>query len=432
MTLKELLEKKAALVNQARGIMDNAEKEKRELSEDEQRQVDEIMADVNKFRDDIDKQEDILRRKEWLTKEVEDLDTTRGRQTDLQRADKAQDKQSEKRTFRMRNGQDLILEGPRATRDYEANFRSYLMEGERTPVEIRTTLQQDSDTKGGFLVPELFAAELLMDLDNLLWMRQLCTKQTLRNGQSIGRPSLDTDVDDPEWTSELGTGSEDTSMAFGKREMKSYPLAKRIKVSRTLIRNSPISVEQLIRQRFAFKFGAVQENAYLNGTGANQPLGVFTASSNGISTSRDVSSGNTTTEIRMDGLKRAVYTITMQYRRNLAWIFHRTGVQQVSLLKDGNGRYLWQDSTQVGQPDRLLTYPVYESEYAPSTFTASQYVGLLGNFAYYWVLDALDMEIQTLVELYAATNELGYIARYEGDGAPIDQNAFARVKLAAS
>ncbi len=431
MTLKELLEKKATLVNQARGILDTAEKEQREPTDEEQRQVDAIMADVGKVREDITKQENALRRKEWLAKEVEDLDATRGRTTP-ERSDKSEGKQPEKRTFKMRNGLDLILEGPRATRDYEANFRSYLMEGERTPLEVRATLQQDADTKGGYLVPELFAAELITDLDNLLFMRQLCTKLTLRNGQSIGKPSLDTDTDDPTWTAELATGSEDSGMAFGKREMKSYPLAKRIKVSRTLLRNSPISIEQLIRQRFAFKFGAVQENAYLNGTGANQPLGVFTASDNGISTTRDVSTGNTTTEIRMDALKRAIYTIKGQYRRNLSWLFHRTGVLQVSLLKDGNGRYLWQDSTQVGQPDRLLNYPVYESEYAPSTFAASQYVGILGNFQYYWILDALDMEIQTLVELYAATNEIGYIARFEGDGAPIDQNAFVRIKLAAS
>ena len=41
------------------------------------------------------------------------------------------------------------------------------------------------------------------------------------------------------------------------------------------------------------------------------------------------------------------------------------------------------------------------SEWAPSTFTTGQYVGLLGDFRHYWIADALSMQIQRLNELYA-------------------------------
>ena len=70
------------------------------------------------------------------------------------------------------------------------------------------------------------------------------------------------------------------------------------------------------------------------------------------------------------------------------------------------------------------------SEWAPSTFTTGQYVGLLGDFKHYWIADALSMQIQRLNELYAETNQDGFIARYEGDGAPALAEAFARVALA--
>ena len=71
------------------------------------------------------------------------------------------------------------------------------------------------------------------------------------------------------------------------------------------------------------------------------------------------------------------------------------------------------------------------SEFAPNTFTAGQYVGIIGDFSYYYIVDALDMQLLRLNELYAETNQIGYIARKEGDGMPVLKNAFARVQLAS-
>ena len=44
--------------------------------------------------------------------------------------------------------------------------------------------------------------------------------------------------------------------------------------------------------------------------------------------------------------------------------------------------------------------------------------------------DALSMQVQRLNELYAETNQVGFIGRLETDGAPVLEEAFARVKLA--
>ena len=70
------------------------------------------------------------------------------------------------------------------------------------------------------------------------------------------------------------------------------------------------------------------------------------------------------------------------------------------------------------------------SEYVPNTFTSGQYVGILGDFSYYWIADAFDMTIQRLTELYAETNQMGLITRWSTDAMPVLENAFARVKLA--
>jgi HK97 family phage major capsid protein len=272
---------------------------------------------------------------------------------------------------------------------------------------------------------------LIIGLDEAVYVRQISTVLPLTSAESVGVPTLDTDPDDPTWTSELSIGNEDTSMATGKRNLHPHPLAMLLKVSKTLLRRSAIPAEQLVRDRLTFKFSVAQEKGFLTGHGAVQPLGVFTASANGISTGRDVSTDNTTTAITADGLINAKYSLASQYlmSANLRWIFHRTAVRNIRKLKDGNGQYLWQAGL-GGTPDSILEVPYIMSEYAPSTFTTGQYVGIIGDFRWYWIAESLRFELQRLDELYAATNQVGFIGRLEADGMPVLEEAFARVKLA--
>lgn len=290
-------------------------------------------------------------------------------------------------------------------------------------------VQMDSDVLGGNLVaPQEFVADVIQAVDNVLFFRGLATVSTLIGAHSVGRPSLDTDPDDADWTSELQTGNEDSAMRFGKRELTPHPLAKRIKLSRKLIRNAS-NAESLVRDRLAYKLAVPQESSFMTGDGAQKPLGVFTASADGISTGRDVSTGNLSTSMTFDGLKEAKWTLKQQYWNEAQWIFHRDGGKQIDKLKDGNGQYIWQPSVVVGQPDRVLNLPVNFSEYAPNTYTSGLYAGILGAFRHYWVVESLLMDVQTLFELYAATNQIGIIVRAELDGMPVLEEAFVRVKL---
>ena len=166
-------------------------------------------------------------------------------------------------------------------------------------------------------------------------------------------------------------------MSFGKRQLTPHPLAKRIKVSQQLLRQALIGPEGLIIDRLGYKFAAAQESAFMIGSGVGRPLGVFTASTHGISTARDVSNGNATTSTTFDGLIEAKFTLKGQYWRSARWIFHRDAVKQITKLKDGEGQYLWRQSVREGEPDTLLGLGMTLSEWAPNTFTTGQYVGIL-------------------------------------------------------
>lgn len=291
------------------------------------------------------------------------------------------------------------------------------------------SLEMGIGSQGGYAVaPQQFVNSLIQKVDDMVFIRGLATTYAISGAHSLGFPSLETDPADSDWTVELQTGQADTSMALGKREFITNPLAKRIKVSRTLMRNS--NIEALVRDRLAYKFAITQEKAFLTGSGANQPLGVFTAHSSGVSTSRDISTGNTTTAIGADGLIEAKFALKGQYWPRARWIFHRDAVKAVRKLKDSQNQYLWQPGLASGEPDRILDVPYLMSEYVPSTFTSGLYVGIIGDFSQYYIADSLDLSLQRLEELYAEQNQIGFIGRLETDGMPVMEEAFARVTLA--
>ena len=219
-------------------------------------------------------------------------------------------------------------------------------------------------------------------------------------------------------------------MSFGKRELHPHPAAKRILVSTFLLNNAVLSVDQIVRDQLAYKFGITQEKAFLTGSGAGQPLGVFNASPNGIDTDRDIATGNTATAIGADGLINAKYALKAQYQKTARWIFHRDAISGIRKLKNGDGEYLWQPGVVGDKPDTILELPFFISEYAQNTFTTGKYAGIIGDFSFYWIADSMEFSIQVLKELYAESNQIGYIGRMECDGQPVLSEAFVRVKLA--
>ena len=405
--IKELLLQRANLISEARKIIDKAEGEGRDLNTEENTQYDAMFADAEKL-------QVRARRLEEQTKIEKEI-------SEVRREPIKPDTRSASENAAANPGEARI-----------AAFRKWLGYGMKTMSgDERRELQADSDPAGGYIVPpQQFVQTLIKAVDDMVFIRRMATVLTLTNAASLGQPELTNDPSDADWTSELATGGEDSTMDFGKREMKPNPLAKRIKVSNKLLRLGG-GVEALVRERLAYKFGITEEKAFLTGHGAGQPLGVFTASAQGISTARDINTGNTTTAITLAGLQEAKYSLKQQYWNRAAWLFHRDGVKMISKLTDAvSGRPLWEPSIQVGQPDRLLSHPIMMSEYAPNTFTSGLYVGMFADFKQYQIVDALDMQLQRLVELYAEQNKTGFIGRMELDGAPVLEEAFARVTLA--
>jgi HK97 family phage major capsid protein len=400
--LEELRSELLTAVTAQRQLVDKAHAEKRGFTAEEKVSLEKMDADIDALEGRIAAEEKLQARE---TK----MGASTGTQiTHREDSDAAPEKSIEARAFHQ-----FLTGGVRSLNAEEAR-----------------ALQVDSDPAGGYVVaPEQMFGSIIQAIDDQTFVRTLAQVVQVNQAQSLGVPTLEANPADADWTAEIGSTSDDSTMSFGKRALSPDKLSKLIKVSNKLLRLAP-NIEAYVAGRLGYKFAVSEEKGFLTGTGSGQPLGVFIASANGIPTSRDVSTDNTTTAITADGLINALYALKGGYQNNASWIFHRDAVKMIRKLKDGDGQYLWQPGLANGEAASILGRPFFMSEYAPNTFTTGLYVGIVGDFNYYMIAEALRLEIQRLVELYAVTDQTGFIGRMWVDGMPILGEAFSRVKLA--
>lgn len=405
MLAKLIMEKRQQvnkLVTDVRSAMDKADTEKRSLDQAERNSIEAMETEIDNLESDIALREKQLARER------------------SQNAEPPAVPGAEERTK------------PRSSEEYRSAFTKFFNQGQRaiySDVEQRA-MQGDNALSGGmFMAPEQYVSEVVKDIDNNCVIEGLARTFDINMSESLGVPTLDQDVDDADWTAEIQAAAETQDLKFGERELTPHQISKLVKLSNKLINGSTMPIEQFVRERLGYKFGITQEKVFIGGDGSQKPLGLFTPSANGISTAFDISNGNTATGITVDGLMEALYDMKEGYQRKSTWLFHRLAIKQIRKLKDGNGQYLWQAGLAGGQPPTILDRPYVQSEYVPSTFTTGQYVGIIGDFSYYWIVRRYALAIQVLKELYAPNNQTGYIGRLEVDAMPVLGNAFRRVKL---
>lgn len=392
----------------------------REMLEAKQERA-KLVTDIRALISEYENQEMPAEKREELTKMEARFDTlnvtieTEERQ--LERERKIGEQQEEKREKKPED-EEIRMAFSRALMGDQGDIHEY-----------RDLTAGDPAQAGYLMAPIQYVNQIIKEVDDAVYIRQKATnKGPIDRAQSLGYPYRKARMADAEWVSEVKIAAADTSLEYGMRELKPQKLSKLVKVSKYLLNQSNADAE--VRAEIDYVLAVTQEKAYLTGDGVGKPLGLFTASASGISTDRDIATDNVANAITADGLINAKYALKQQYQRRAEWMFHRDAVKMIAKLKDGEGQYLWQPSLIAGQPDRLLGLPLTMSEFVPNTFTNGLYVGIIGDFSHYWIADAMQMEIQVLRELYAAEGKVGYLVDYWGDGAPVVEEAFARVTLA--
>jgi HK97 family phage major capsid protein len=337
--------------------------------------------------------------------------------------------------------------------DHVDAFEAYLSRGieepeyraavnELVPIEYRDILAGTSGQGGSLIPPVEFIDQILIPRDRQVLIRKWATVRRLTKSTDGYQPTIETNPDDADWTSEItavtADGVDGSGMTTGKRELKPNVLTKLVKVSVKELMVLP-QVSELIADRLGYKFGVTEEKAFLAGNGQTggtnaQPLGVFTlgtSETGGIQASSDVNLGNTETSLTMVGLQNAKFTLPPPYWANARWVMSNVFMLQVATLTDTLGRFLWQPNTQVGQPDMLLGFPCHLDVWAPTAVAPGAYGAILGDFSYYHIADLVEpFSVQRLNEHLALTNEVGFLGREYCDGMPVMSEAFVRAQLA--
>jgi len=147
---------------------------------------------------------------------------------------------------------------------------------------VKAVMQEGDLAQGGYLVPEEFRATLLQTALET----SIVGSRAVRIPMATNRVTIPALVDATHATGTFFGGvtiyrteetyaKEVSKPAFGKVGLTLHKLTGLAQVTDELIQDSPISIEPIVRATFGQAIAFVQDDDFLNGTGANMALGAF-------------------------------------------------------------------------------------------------------------------------------------------------------------
>lgn len=305
------------------------------------------------------------------------------------------------------------------TSNYAQDFWN-LMRGQAPATNV---LKTGSDPDGGYLVPDEFEKQLIQKLQEANIMRSISHVIQTNNGEH--KIPVVASEGTAAWLDEEAAYTESNTQ-FSQVSLSAHKLGTLIKVSEELLNDSAFDLMSYLSGEFGRRLGNAEEKAFLTGTGTNQPTGILN-DTNGASAGSTAAKADVLT---FDDLIDLFYSLKTPYRQNAVFLMSDDTVKNIRKLKDKNDQYIWQPSTQAGQPDRILNRPVYTSPYMP-TLAASAKPILFGDFNYYWIADRQGRTFKRLNELYAVNGQVGFLGSQRVDAKLILPEAVKTLSMAA-
>jgi HK97 family phage major capsid protein len=265
--------------------------------------------------------------------------------------------------------------------------------------QISNVLQEGVDADGGYLVPEEYDSRLIDVLTGENIMRKLGHKITTSGEHKINIAATKPAA---AWIEEGG------ALSFGEATfdqvlLDAHKLHVAIKVTEELLYDNAFGLESYIIDQFGKALANAEEDAFLNGSGVGQPLGLFAETGGGTAAA-------SVATLATDNVLDLVYALNRPYRKNAKFIMNDQTIATIRKLKDNNGAYMWQPSLVAGEPDKLLGYEVYTSPFCPEDKIA------FGDYSYYNIGDRGTRSFKQLNELFAGNGMIGYVAKERVDG----------------
>jgi HK97 family phage major capsid protein len=275
-----------------------------------------------------------------------------------------------------------FLRGER--RSLELDFRQVARESElirqQAGKEYRDLVKVTA-AAGGTLVPTTLLRQLYVYLQDFAGVRQTNVRVlTTASGENLDMPTVATYGT----AAIVGEGSAlaEADATFGKATLGAWKYGELTQVSRELIDDSGVDILSFVAEDAGRALGIVTGNAYLNGSGSNQPTGALVAYATGV-TGQNAATGVPSYKNLVD----MVYSVDAPYRRRGAyWMFRDASVGSIRGITDTQGRPIWEPSAQIGAPDRLLGYGVV-ADPAVAAMATGIVSGIFGDWSGFCIRD---------------------------------------------
>lgn len=394
MTISELREKRAKAWEGAKAFLDSHRNDKGVLSAEDDAAYTRMEQDIT----DLGKEIARMERQEAL-----DAELNKPLNTPI--------------TGKPLKGAGAELKTGRASADYKEAMLNALRTNFR---QVSNILSKGVDANGGYLVPEEYDHRMIDVLEEDNIMRRLGTRITTSGEHKINIAATKPAA---AWIEEGGALSFGDA-TFDQIIMDAHKLHVAIKVTEELLYDSAFNLENYIVTQFGKALANAEEDAFLNGTGKGQPLGLL-ADVGGAEVGVTAKSA---TAITADEVIDLIYSLKRPYRKKAKFITNDQTLAAIRKLKDSTGQYLWQPSFQAGEPDRILGYPVYTSPFFP-VITANKPALAFGDYSYYNIGDRGTRSFAELKELFAGNGMVGFVAKERVDGKLVLPEAVKLLKM---
>ena len=372
-TVNELREKRATAWNAAKAFLESRRTEKGTLTAEDD-------ATYTRMEQDITD----------LSKEIARLERQEAIDAELARP------VNQPLTSKPASGSPAEVKRGRASDEYKNGMLKALRTNFK---QVSNVLQEGVDADGGYLVPEEYDSRLIDVLTEENIMRSLghviTTSGEHRINIAATKPAA-------AWIEEGGALSFGEA-TFAQTLLDAHKLHVAIKVTEELLYDAAFNLEGYIITEFGKALANAEEDAFLNGTGRGQPLGLFAETGGGTAALSAAS-------VNADLIMQLIYALKRPYRKSARFIMHDKTIAAIRQLKDNNGVYLWQPSLTAGEPDKILGYDVYTSPFCPEGKVA------FGDYSYYNIGDRGTRSFSELRELFAGNGMIGYVAKERVDG----------------
>ena len=438
MTVVELRRKATEARDKALAIVQAAEKENRETTEDEN----ELMADLGKVAEGFDRRAAALEKAEAAVAEGRQVS---GRVTAPIGSGSAVETET---VESVRGGSEAekrqgfgdflrcvaIMGDSRASHRQKEQAHETIenLYGSRYNAwDEKRALSQASGAAGGYTVPRSFVTQIMsvagesaivrsramvvpMDTDTIeIPMLDQTTAPTAGNTSFFGGVVA-------AWSAEAATISS-TQPGFRQATLTAHELTGYTEVSRTLLQNSAVSLDALLTRLFGGAVAWYEDFAFLRGNGVGKPLGVLNSPALVSTAARGSASA-----ISFANARKVWVKVPMSSRGRAVWLVSQ-GAEEAVLDMTGTSNSVFvptgyyvtgTNDNAAGQPINysLLGRPVLVSEKLPALNTAGDF-GCY-DFGHYLVGDRRSMEVATSEHFKFSTNQIAFRFVHRVGGMP--------------